>query len=66
MTMTSKKSYSIGLGLFPDGVYRSELLYLYRKPKGYTDDEAIKYYVEKLEKVFEEASPTEYVAAIVV
>lgn len=66
MTMTSKKAYSLGLGPFPDGVYRAEFPYLYRKPKGYTDEEAIKYYIEKLEKVFEEASPAEYVAAIVV
>lgn len=66
MTMTSKKAYSIGLGPFPDGVYRAEFPYLYRKPKGYTDEEAIKYYIERLEKVFEEASPAEYVAAIVV
>lgn len=66
MTMTAKKAYSLGLGPFPDGVYRAEFPYLYRKPKGYTDEEAIKYYIEKLEKVFEEASPAEYVAAIIV
>lgn len=66
MTMTSKKAYSIGLGPFPDGVYRAEFPYLYRKPKGYTDEEAIEYYIERLEKVFEEASPAEYISAIVV
>ncbi len=65
-TMTSKKAYAVGVGPFPDGVYRAEYPYLYRKPKGYTDDEAIEYYIDKLNKVFEECSPAEYVAAIVV
>lgn len=65
-TMTSKKAYCYGLGPFPDGVYRADFPYLYRAPKGYTEKEAIDYYIERLETVFEEASPAEYVAAIVV
>ena len=65
-TMTSKKAYSVGIGPFPDGVYRTEFPYLYRKPAGYSDEEAIAFYVEKINKVFEESSPAEYVAAIVV
>lgn len=64
--MTAKKSYASGLGPFPDGIYRAEFPYLYRKPEGYSEAEAIAYYVERLNKVFEEASPAEYVAAIVV
>lgn len=64
--MTAKKSYASGLGPFPDGIYRAEFPYLYRKPEGYSETEAIAYYVERLNKVFEEASPAEYVAAIVV
>ncbi len=64
--MTSKKAYSSGIGPFPDGIYRAEFPYLYRAPKGYTEEEAIDYYIEKLYKVFEEASPAEYVAAIVI
>lgn len=64
--MTAKKSYASGLGPFPDGIYRTEFPYLYRKPEGYSETEAIAYYVERLNKVFEEASPAEYVAAIVV
>lgn len=64
--MTSKKAYSSGIGPFPDGVYRAEFPYLYRGPKGYSEEELIAYYIEKLYKVFEEASPAEYVAAIVV
>ncbi len=65
-TMTAKKAYSSGIGPFPDGIYRAEFPYLYRGPKGYTEEEAVDYYVEKLRKVFEDASPAEYVAAIVV
>lgn len=64
--MTAKKSYASGLGPFPDGIYRAEFPYLYRKPEGYSETDAIVYYVERLNKVFEEASPAEYVAAIVV
>lgn len=64
--MTAKKAYAYGLGPMPDGVYRAEFPYLYRRPKGYTEEEAVDYYVEKLGKVFEEASLPEYTAAIVV
>ncbi|MDR3542204.1 MAG: aspartate aminotransferase family protein [Desulfosporosinus sp.] len=63
--MTSKKAYSSGIGPFPDGVYRAEFPYLFRGPTGYTEEETIAYYVEKFKKVFEEASPVDYVAAIV-
>ena len=66
MAMTSKKAYSIGMGPFPDGVYRAEYPYLYRKPKGYTDEEAIEYYINDLKKVFEECSPASHIAAIIV
>ncbi|MDF2473683.1 MAG: aminotransferase class-III [Anaerocolumna sp.] len=65
MTMTSKKAYSAGLGPYPDGVYRAEFPYVYRSPKGFTEEEAIGYYIERLKSVFEECSPAEYVAAIV-
>lgn len=66
MTMTSKKAYSYGLGPFPDGVYRAEFPYLYRGPDGMSEEEAIAYYIKRFEAVFEEASPAEYVAAVVV
>lgn len=66
MAMTSKKAYAIGMGPFPDGVYRAEFPYLYRAPKGYSEKEAIEYYLEKLNRVFEECSPAKYVAAVVV
>ncbi|WP_099469230.1 aspartate aminotransferase family protein [Konateibacter massiliensis] len=64
-TMTAKKAYAVGLGPFPDGIYRAEFPYLYRAPNFNTEDDAITYYIEKLMKVFDEASPAEYVAAIV-
>lgn len=66
MAMTAKKAYAVGMGPFPDGVYRAEFPYMYRKPEGMTEAEAIEYYIGKLEQVFVEASPAEYVAAIVV
>ena len=66
MAMTSKKAYAKGLGPFPEGVYRAEFPYLYRKPKGISDNEAIEYYINSIYKVFEECSPAEYIAAIVV
>jgi 4-aminobutyrate aminotransferase/(S)-3-amino-2-methylpropionate transaminase len=66
MAMTSKKAYALGMGPFPDGIYRAEFPYLYRKPEGMTDEQAIEYYIKRLNAVFEEASPADYVAAIVV
>jgi 4-aminobutyrate aminotransferase/(S)-3-amino-2-methylpropionate transaminase len=65
MAMTGKKSYSIGMGPFPDGIYRAEFPNMYRKPEGMTDSEAVEYYISKIEEVFVEGSPAEYVAAIV-
>lgn len=66
MTMTAKKAYAIGMGPFPDGIYRADFPYLYRKPKGYTEEEAIEFFLNELKKVFEECSPASQVAAIVV
>ena len=66
MAMTAKKSYALGMGPFPDGVYRAEFPYLYRKPKGESDEEAMEFYLHSLEEVFMNSSPAEYVAAIVV
>lgn len=65
MTMTAKKAYSIGMGPFPDGVYRAEFPNLYRAPGNMTEEEAIKYYIGKLEEVFIEATPYDSCAAIV-
>ena len=66
MAMTSKKAYAKGLGPFPEGIYRAEYPYLYRKPKGMNEEEAIKYYINSIYKVFEECSAADYIAAIVV
>lgn len=65
MAMTAKKAYAIGMGPFPDGIYRAEFPNLYRRPEGMSEEEAIQYYVDKLEEVFIEATPKEYTAAIV-
>jgi len=65
MTMTGKKAYAIGMGPFPDGIYRVEFPNMYRRPDdSMTDEEAIKYYVNKLEMAFIEAAPADSVAAI--
>lgn len=66
MAMTAKKSYALGMGPFPDGVYRAEFPYLYRAPGHMTQDEAIDYYISRLNTVFDECSPADKVAAIVV
>ncbi len=65
MAMTGKKAYSIGMGPFPDGIYRAEFPNMYRKPEGMTDSEAVAYYIGKIEEVFIEGTPADYVAAIV-
>ncbi|NCB91442.1 MAG: 4-aminobutyrate--2-oxoglutarate transaminase [Clostridia bacterium] len=65
MAMTAKKAYAVGMGPFPDGVYRAQYPYLYRKPEGMTDEAYLDECVESVKMVFENASPAEYVAAIV-
>ena len=64
MTMTAKKSYAVGMGPFPDGIYRAEFPNLYRAPGHMTEEEAIQYYIGKLEEVFIEATPYDSCAAI--
>ncbi|EKQ54840.1 MULTISPECIES: aspartate aminotransferase family protein [Clostridium] len=66
MALTAKKAYSLGMGPFPSGIYRTEFPYLYRAPKGYTEEEAINYYIEKLKKIFDEATPASDVAAMLI
>jgi 4-aminobutyrate aminotransferase/(S)-3-amino-2-methylpropionate transaminase len=65
-TMTAKKAYHHGMGPMPDGIYRAEFPYLYRAPKGFSEAEAIDYYLKRLTSLFDEASFPEDVAAIVV
>ncbi len=66
MSMTAKKAYAKGMGPFPDGVYRAEFPYFYRRPTGMPMESATAYYIEKLQEVFENAAPADSVAAIVV
>ena len=65
MTMTAKKSYAVGMGPFPDGIYRVEFPNLYRAPGGMNEEDAIKYYIEKLDEAFIEVTPPDQCAAIV-
>lgn len=66
MALTAKKSYALGMGPFPADIYRAEFPYLYRAPKGYSEKQAIDYYIKKLESLFDEAAPATDIAAILV
>lgn len=66
MSMTAKKAYARGMGPFPDGIYRAKFPYLYRNPEGLPKERELDYYIESIQSVFEEATPPEQVAAIVV
>ena len=63
--MTAKKANSVGLGPFPDGIFRVDYPNLYRKPAYYTDEEAVVYYIERIKRAFDELTPASQVAAIV-
>ncbi len=65
-TMTAKKTYSSGIEPAMGGIYRAAFPYLYRAPKGYSHDEAIQYYLNNLQDVFEQGIPAKQVAAIVI
>lgn len=65
MTMTAKqKPYSFGMGPFAPGIFRCEFPYMYRKPDGMNDTDAVDYYLNKLEAMFLEYTSPENVAAI--
>lgn len=66
MSMTAKKAYARGMGPFPDGIYRAQFPYLYRKPEGLPKEAELDYYLGSIQTLFDEASPPEQVAAIVV
>ncbi|MDR2108113.1 MAG: aspartate aminotransferase family protein [Coriobacteriales bacterium] len=63
--MTGKRAYSEGLGPFPDGVYRVDFPYLYRRPEGMSEEEAVRYYLTRLEDALLQASPPAQTAAFV-
>ncbi len=66
MALTAKKSYALGMGPFPAGIYRAPYPYLYRAPKGYTEEEAVAYYLDELERVLDEGAPADEVACMIV
>ena len=66
MVLTAKKAYAKGMGPFPSGIYRAPYPYLYRAPEGLTEEQAIQYYVDGLQQVFEEGTPASEVAAILI
>ena len=66
MSMTSKKAYAVGMGPFPDGVYRAQFPYYYRNPAGMPQEAALDYYLDSIKAVFEQCGPADTIAAIVV
>lgn len=65
MALTAKKIYAVGMGPFPAGIYRAPYPYLYRAPKGYTETEAIQYYIDELNRVFDEGAPASEIACMI-
>ena len=41
MFMTSKKAYAVGMGPFPDGIYRAQFPYYYRNPEGMPQEKGL-------------------------
>ena len=66
MSMTSKKAYAVGMGPFPDGIYRAQFPYYYRNPEGMPQEKACQYYLDSIYAVFEQCAPADTIAAIVV
>jgi 4-aminobutyrate aminotransferase/(S)-3-amino-2-methylpropionate transaminase len=66
MSMTSKKAYAVGMGPFPDGIYRAQFPYYYHNPEGMPQEAAVDYYMKSITDVFEQCAPADTIAAIVV
>ncbi|MCH3987828.1 MAG: aspartate aminotransferase family protein [Lachnospiraceae bacterium] len=66
MALTAKKSYAKGMGPFPSDIYRAPYPYLYRAPKGYSEGEAIDYYLKELNRIFDEGAPADEIACMIV
>ncbi len=64
MALTAKKTYSLGMGPFPAGIYRADYPNVYRAPKGYSEEEAVQYYLDNFKKILVEATPASDVAAV--
>ena len=66
MSMTAKKAYAVGMGPFPDGVFRALFPYYYRRPEGMPDEALVDYYIKSVKDVFEQCAPANTIAAMVV
>lgn len=66
MSMTSKKAYAVGMGPFPDGVFRAKFPYYYRNPEGMPETAQLDYYVQSIYDVFEQCGAADTIAAVVV
>ena len=66
MALTAKKAYAVGMGPFPAGIFRAPYPYVYRAPKGYTEEEAIQYYIDELQRIFDEGAPASEIACMIV
>lgn len=66
MSMTAKKAYAVGMGPFPDGVFRAQFPYFYRNPAGMPQEKAVEYYIDSIKAVFEQCASANTIAAIVV
>ena len=66
MALTAKKSYALGMGPFPAGIYRAPYPYLYRAPAGMDQEQAVAYYLAELRRVFDEGAPAKETACLLV
>ena len=57
---------AVGMGPFPDGIYRAQFPYYYRNPEGLPQEAAVDYYMKSIRDVFEQCAPANTIAAIVV
>ena len=67
MGMTSTiKPYKLGFGPFTSGIHQAEFPYIYRRPAEISEENAMAYYIEKLNNFFLEKINVEDVAAVVI
>lgn len=66
MTMTSKKAYATGQGPLAGGVFRAQFPYLYRRPSGMSEAQAIDESIKSIYDIFEECAAADTFAAMVV
>ncbi len=67
MQMTSKvKPYKHGFGPFTPGIHRAEVPYIYRRPEGISEENAVEYYKNQINKFFLEVVEPTDVAAIII